>query len=89
MDYKKTAGEDGIFPGKELKLWLCHYVPKAWHKVSVIFILKPGRSTYELAKSFRPISLTSLLLKTMERLLDLHIKEGPIKNYPLNPMQHA
>jgi hypothetical protein len=25
----------------------------------------------------------------MERLLDLHIKEGPLKDYPLNPMQHA
>jgi hypothetical protein len=28
-------------------------------------------------------------LKTMERLVDLHIKEGPLKDYPLNPMQHA
>jgi hypothetical protein len=25
----------------------------------------------------------------MERLVDLHIKEGPIKDYPLNAMQHA
>jgi hypothetical protein len=25
----------------------------------------------------------------MERLMDLHMKEGPLKNYPLNPMQHA
>jgi hypothetical protein len=25
----------------------------------------------------------------MERLVDFHIKEGPLKDYPLNPMQHA
>jgi hypothetical protein len=43
----------------------------------------------ELAKSFRPIRLTSFLLKTMERLVDLRIKEGPLKDYPFNLMQHA
>jgi hypothetical protein len=57
----------------------------------VIFIPKPRRSSYELAKlAFRPISLTSFLLKTMESWpVDLHIKEGPLKDYLLNPMQHA
>jgi hypothetical protein len=44
---------------------------------------------HKLAKSFRTISLTSFLLKTMERLVNLHIKEGPLKDYSLNPMQHA
>jgi hypothetical protein len=33
--------------------------------------------------------LASFLLKTMERLMDLHIKEGPLKDYPMNPIQHA
>jgi hypothetical protein len=56
--------------------------------VRVIFIPKPGRSSYELAKSFRPISLASFFLETMEmeKLVDLHIKEGPLEDYPLNPM---
>jgi hypothetical protein len=95
----QTAGEDGIFPGlfqqvietlvvplsKILTAYLAFgYFP--WQKVRVIFITKPGRSSYELA--FRPISLTSFHLKTMERL-DLHIKEGPLKDYLLNPMQYA
>jgi hypothetical protein len=44
------------------------YVPKAWKKVRVIFIPKPESSSSELAKSLRPISLTSFLLKKMERL---------------------
>jgi hypothetical protein len=65
------------------------YVSKTWQKMRVIFIPKPRRSSYEPAKSFRPISLTYLLLKTMERLSDFHINEGPLKDYPLNPMQHA
>jgi hypothetical protein len=75
----KTADEDGI-----LVVPLCKiltpclafgYVPKAWQKVRVIFIPKPDRSSYELAKQFRAISLTSFLLKTIERLVVLHIKE--------------
>jgi hypothetical protein len=40
----------------------------------VIFIPKPGRDSYELAKSFRPISLTSFFMKTMERLMTEELK---------------
>jgi hypothetical protein len=32
--------------------------------------VKPGRDSYELAKSFRPISRTSFFLKKIERLVD-------------------
>jgi hypothetical protein len=86
----KTGGEDGIIPGllqqgiETLVVSLCRilkaclafgYVPKAWQKVRVIFIPKPGLSSCELAKSFRPISLTSFLLKTM---VDLHVKKVPL-----------
>jgi hypothetical protein len=45
------------------------YVPKARQKVRVIFIPKPLRSSYELAKSFRPISLTYLKEKLTETAL--------------------
>jgi hypothetical protein len=40
-------------------------------------------------KSFRPISLTSFLLQTMERPVDLHIKKGSLKDHPFNLVQHA
>ena len=40
-------------------------------------------------KSFRPISLTSFLLKTMERLIDRFIRDGTLVRYPLNKNQHA
>jgi hypothetical protein len=39
--------------------------------------------------SFRPISLTNFLLKTMERLMDFRMKERSLKKFPLKPMQHA
>jgi hypothetical protein len=41
----------------------------------IIFIPKPSRDAYELAKSFRPMSLTSFFLKTME-LVDSYIRPG-------------
>jgi hypothetical protein len=57
--------------------------------VRVIFILKPGRDSYELAKSFRPISLTSFFLKTMERMVDSYIRARPLKSSPLMKSQYA
>jgi hypothetical protein len=52
-------------------------------------IPKPGRTSYELARSFRPISLTSFVLKTMERLVDQSIRVGLLKRFPLEHSQHA
>jgi hypothetical protein len=46
------------------------YVPVMWRQVKVVFIPKPGRDSYDRPKDYRPISLTSFLLKTMERLID-------------------
>ena len=100
----KAAGEDGIFPallqeGLEILITpLFHifkaciawgYVPIAWRTSKVIFIPKPGKTTYTQAKSFRPICLTSFLLKTLERLVDRYIRDGALVHYPLHPNQHA
>jgi hypothetical protein len=65
------------------------YIPLAWRALRVIFIPKPGRDSYELAKTFRPISLTSLFLKTMERLVDSNIRAGQLKSFPLMESQYA
>jgi hypothetical protein len=40
-----------------------------------LFILKPGRSSYSGPRDFTPISLTSFLLKTMERLVDTFLTD--------------
>lgn len=100
----KAPGPDGIFPaliqwgGTEvieiltsiMRACLAHrYVPKGWREVEVIFIPKPGKSDYTDAKSFRPISLTSFLLKTLERLCDRELRDTVLKNIPLHRHQHA
>jgi hypothetical protein len=41
------------------------FVPMAWRLVRVTFIPRPGKLDYTEAKSYHPISLSSLLLKTI------------------------
>lgn len=85
----KAAGEDGIFPKllqavihtikipltKVLKACLIYgYIPLAWRKTRVVFLPKPGKTNYEKASSWRPISLMSFELKTLERLIDWYVR---------------
>jgi hypothetical protein len=89
----KSAGKDGIFAallknGIEILseplieiFTAClplGYIPEAWQRVRVILIPKPGCTSYELARSLRPISLTS-----KEKLVDQSIREGFLKRFPL------
>jgi len=52
------------------------YVPAIWRQVKVLFIPKPGRNTYSGPRDYRLISLTSFLLKAMDR----YIKRRSIGN---------
>ncbi|XP_020285272.1 uncharacterized protein LOC109855434 [Pseudomyrmex gracilis] len=63
--------------------------PRAWSGTRVIFIPKPGRNGYISTKDFRPISLTSFVLKTLERLIDGFFKNGPLLTHPLASSQYA
>jgi len=65
------------------------YIPKDWRKSRTVFIPKPGKSDYSIPKSFRPISLTSFLFKTMERLVLWHLEESVFKDNPMHARQHA
>ena len=99
----KSAGIDGINPlvlrhcetlypimAKVFKACLrWGKVPAGWKQARVVFIPKPGKASYDTPKSFRPICLTSFWLKTLERLVDWYIKEGPLLERPLHPQQHA
>jgi hypothetical protein len=60
-----------------------------WRQVKVVFIPKPGRISHCGTKDFRPISLTSFLLKTLERLVDRHLRDEVLGLRPLHPNQHA
>jgi hypothetical protein len=100
----KSPGADGIFPallqqGRRILIpYLTRifraclatgFVPTAWRQVKVVFIPKPGRSSYCEPKDFRPISLTSFLLKTLERLVDRYLRDEVLVIQPLHPNQHA
>ena len=100
----KSPGRDGIFPVLLQKgihyladplqsiyraSLLLGYIPKSWCTAQVAFIPKPGRLDYTTAKAFRPIGLTSFLLKGMEKLIDRYLRSGPLLDLPIHPRQHA
>ena len=59
-------------------------LPKQWLKVKTVFIPKPGKTDYTIAKSFRPISLMSFMLKTLERLIYWYLQNEHMHQIPLN-----
>jgi ribonuclease HI len=63
------------------------YIPTEWRNANVVFIPKPGKENYETPGSFRPISLTSFLLKAMEKVIDMYLSEGNCR--VLHENQHA
>jgi hypothetical protein len=81
---QKSPGMDGTFPALLQEVWevfvpylvkiscaclVTGYVPAISRWVKVVFIPKPSRNSYARPKNFRPISLTSFLLTTMNRLV--------------------
>jgi len=64
------------------------YIPMSWRHVRVVFIPKPGKPMAQ-AKSLRPISLMSVVLKTLEKLMDRHIRGGVLVEKPLHQNQFA
>ena len=70
------AGEDIIGPLKELyrACLMLGYVPTGWRKSKVVFLPKPGKPNYDRAGSFRPVSLTSFLMKILEKVLAWHVE---------------
>jgi hypothetical protein len=100
----KSPGVDGIFPAKLQQarevvipylVRIFHaclatgYVPAIWQQVMVVIIPKPSRNSYSGPRDYRPISLTSFLLKAMERLVDKYPRDEALAIMPLHPNQHA
>ncbi len=65
------------------------HIPQSWRVARAVFIPKPGKLSYTEPKSYRPICLSSFLLKTMEKIILRQIWDGPLKRYPLHQNQHA
>jgi hypothetical protein len=60
----------------------------SWMQNRVVFIPKPGKPLFQ-AKFLRPISLMSFILKTLEKLLDRHIRDGVLVEKQLHHNQCA
>ena len=52
------------------------HVPKTWKIARAVFTSKSRKLCRISVKAYRPISLTSIVLKTMETLVDRFIKDG-------------
>jgi Reverse transcriptase (RNA-dependent DNA polymerase) len=65
------------------------YIPESWSKVNVCFIPKPGKPSYLNPKAYRPISLMSFILKTLEKLIEKYIRETVLEARPLHTNQFA
>ena len=86
---EKAAGPDGIQPILIQQAWdqiavitrkimqtshrLCH-VPLPWKESNAIFVAKPGKTDYYRAKSYRPITLSPVLLKLQEKVILWHMQ---------------
>ncbi len=53
-------------------------MPQKWRHSKVVFILKPGKEDYTKAKSFYPITLTSFIFKTLQRVVLDHFEDEGI-----------
>ena len=98
----KAAGDDGVSPvmlqhcgplflQRLVTLYkaMLHlaYTPESMRCSKVIFIPKQGKSDYTVPKAFRPISLTSVLFKVLERVVLDSLQSSVIGN--MNRRQHA
>lgn len=96
-----SAGPDGIkyemiqhmSPTNKLKLldfynflWESHSFPDEWSHAITIPVHKPGKDL-KSASSYRPIALTNVLCKVMERLVNRRLCKYLEKNNLLHPMQ--
>ena len=55
----------------------------------MIFIPKAGKNGWTSTKDFRPISLTSFVVKTVERLMDRYIRDKILMEKLLHKDQHV
>ena len=65
------------------------YIPIEWRKSRVVFIPKPQKSDYGDVGSFRPISLTQFVFKTMEHVIEWSLREHANDYGKISNMQHT
>ena len=89
FDPYKSAGPDLIIPAflqqgiDVLSSLLCSIFR------ACLALPKPGKPSYTKAKAYHPICLSCFLLKTLERLVDRHIRDDVLGKNPLHINQNA
>lgn len=64
------------------------YIPVIHCQVTIALLPKPGTNSCTGPRDFGPTSLTSFLLKTMERPVDRCLRDGTLTLRPLHSKQH-
>ena len=62
-------------------------VPLEWKEANIIPLFKEG--SRNKSENYRPVSLTSVICKLLERLIKDHLVDFLVKNKLINPSQHA
>ena len=66
-----------------------NYTPLIWRQAQVVFIPKPGKDDYSNPRAWRPISLYSFFVKTVEKLVLWELQSTVLKNKPFEAQQHG
>ena len=67
----------------------CSYFPRAWRRARVIALRKPGKDSYVVPRSYRPISLLSNLGKVFEKLMNTRLMRLLERTNALAPHQYG
>ena len=62
-------------------------VPLEWKEANIIPLFKKG--SRNKSENYRPVSLTSVICKLLERLIKDHLVDFLVKNKLINPSQHG
>ena len=62
-------------------------VPLEWKEANIIPLFKKGSRSK--SENYRPVSLTSVVCKLLERLIKDHLVDFLVKNNLINPSQHG
>lgn len=62
-------------------------LPSVWKSANVVPVHKPGERT--LTENYRPVSLTSILVKSLDRIVHKHVMEFLTHHRLLSESQHG
>ena len=62
-------------------------VPLEWQEANIISLFKKG--SRNKSENYRPVSLTSVICKLLERLIKYYLVDFLVKNNLMNPSQHG